>query len=202
MRTSILAWVVGCIERLIAAARTLKANDGAEKGTGSPLSSAIRQNRKDMVDLLISTGENVNEEGLLSSAMRVANCDLSILRTLINAGAIVSEQDLDFVLLTRNTDAISLLFHACEVKIFGATALRIAVMRGDLEVMRALIDGGVNVNLIGESGKSALETSIIFVTRLGGDQEVIRMLIQAGAEVGNEQWQSLNKLGIVITDEN
>lgn len=114
-------------------------------------------------------------------------------RLLIEAGADVNAQDkkLDSPLLLSGASGyLEILTLALKAKPnfkiynrFGGTALIPACERGHVEVVRALLDSDVDVNHVNNLGWTALLEAIILSDGGPRHQEIVRMLVAAGAEL-------------------
>jgi uncharacterized protein len=114
-------------------------------------------------------------------------------RLLIEAGADVNAQDkkLDSPLLLSGASGyLEILTLALKAKPnfkiynrFGGTALIPACERGHVEVVRALLNSDVDVNHVNNLGWTALLEAIILSDGGPRHQEIVRMLVAAGAEL-------------------
>lgn len=114
-------------------------------------------------------------------------------RLLIEAGADVNAQDhkLDSPLLLSGASGyLEILTLALRAKPnfkiynrFGGTALIPACERGHVEVVRALLNSDIDVNHVNNLGWTALLEAIILSDGGPRHQEIVRMLVAAGAEL-------------------
>lgn len=56
-----------------------------------------------------------------------------------------------------------------------------AAMLGDLDLVRALLDGGVDVNALSRHGDTALHRAVMY-----GRVDIVRLLLERGADVNAE----------------
>ena len=87
---------------------------------------------------------------------------------------------------SRNKELIDFLINNYNVNInaideHGETALMVATMTGNNEIMRILIDNGANVNINDKRGRNALMLSV-----QTGNLELAEFLIKNGADVNNK----------------
>lgn len=74
---------------------------------------------------------------------------------------------------------------------YGAKALFSAVLKGNVQVVQALIESGVNVNIRTMSGKTPL-----MAAAYRGYADIVQMLITAGAEVQSKDSQNNTALNV------
>lgn len=65
-----------------------------------------------------------------------------------------------------------------QVGTFGERPLDVAALRGNIEEVQALLQGGANVNAQNEMGNTALHEAV-----LAGNQDIISLLLQFGARI-------------------
>jgi len=164
-----------------AAERLLKngADPDAYKGRSlTPLNIALMNDDIDMVKLLLKYGADPNAFGELSEAewapltLAVFYCEQSadVLRLLIDAGADPAKD---------------------------SYALHSAVAKGDLDAVKALVNGGGDVDLALETAAGTHQVEIVkylleagadpnqgvFEAKITYNEEILRLLIEAGASV-------------------
>ena len=130
--------------------------------------AAAYKNRLEIVDLLIAAGADVNmKDNTLQSAYLIATSEIprsenytELLTKTLKAGADV-----------HSTDS------------YNGTGLIRAADRGYVEIIRELLKTDIRVNHINKLGWTALLEAIILGD--GGERhtEVVRMLVDAGADV-------------------
>lgn len=125
----------------------------------TPLHLAIHGQHKEMVELLIENGADVNNRDSdydtpLIKASQTGNA--GIIKALIKGGADVNAADMS-----------------------GKTALHHLIISGDMETIAMLIDGGANVNAADNDGS----TPIFGVPMSDGHRKIGEYLISKGAEI-------------------
>jgi uncharacterized protein len=80
---------------------------------------------------------------------------------------------------------------------FGSTPLHIAAIRGDVSVIRALLEAGADIDAPGEDGYTPLHDSV-----LQGHQEAVRFLLERGAsrEIRNHDGETPSKVAALRGD--
>lgn len=124
---------------------------------------ATRHNRIEVAKLLIEAGADVNaQDNILDSAYLYAGASgyLEILEMTLAHGA-----DLD------------------STNRFGGTALIPAAERGHVETVARLIEAGVDIDHVNKLGWTALLEAIILSDGGARHQQIIDLLIRAGANV-------------------
>ena len=78
---------------------------------------------------------------------------------------------------------------------FGSYPIHVAAVRGDIEELQALIDGGADVNAPGEMGNRPLHEAAI-----QGNVEAARLLIQNGAraDARNADGQTAEAMALLL----
>ena len=127
------------------------------------LVSAAYKNNLEIVDLLISAGADVNmKDDTLQSAYLISTSDgfTELLKKTLKAGADV-----------LCTDS------------YNGTGLIRAADRGHVEIIRELLKTDIRVNHINRIGWTALHEAVILGDGGPRHTEVVRMLVDAGADV-------------------
>jgi len=133
------------------------------------LEHAVRNANREMVQLLISSGANVNatnESGETALMMLDEDATSDLVWDLINAGAAVKTQDES-----------------------GNTALMQAAMSSNLEAVKALIDAGAEVDTRNKAKRTAL-----ILAASEGHINVVRTLVLAGANINATDEDEMNPL--------
>lgn len=128
------------------------------------LVAAAYKNNLDAVDLLISYGADVNmKDDTLQSAYLISTSDgfTELLRKTLKAGADV-----------HCTDS------------YNGTGLIRAADRGHVEIIAELLKTDIRVNHINRIGWTALHEAVILGDGGKRHTEVVRLLVEAGADVG------------------
>jgi len=148
------------------------------------LVAAAYKNHLEMADVLITAGADVNmKDNTLQSAYLISTSDgyTELLKKTLKAGADV-----------HSTDS------------YNGTGLIRAADRGHVEIIRELLKTDIRVNHINRLGWTALLEAIILGDGGKRHTEVVRMLVDSGADVnlpdkdGVTRWRML-KAGILPT---
>ncbi len=127
------------------------------------LLAAVEENHIEVARLLIEAGADVNvQDRILDSPLLLAGASgtLEILQMILKAGP-------DFSLYNR----------------YGGTALIPACERGHVEVVKTLLATEVDVDHVNHLGWTALLEAILLSDGGPRHQEVVRLLVDAGADV-------------------
>jgi len=134
-----------------------------DRGGRCALVAAAYKNRLEIVDLLIVAGADVNmKDNTLQSAYLISTSDgfTELLRKTLKAGADV-----------HCTDS------------YNGTGLIRAADRGHVEIIKELLKTDIRVNHINKMGWTALHEAIILGDGGTRHTEVVRLLVDAGADV-------------------
>ena len=156
---------------------------------GSLLMYATAKQHLDIIKLLLAHGADPKAKGneaLLLGAINAKRMD--ILKCLVEAGALVTKpKDAryfdDFLVAAGGNGEIVeyLLQHGVDPKgtesICGETALQMAAARGDVDVMKMLLDAGADINHRDWNGMSAL-----MLACQKGQQAAVEFLLAHGAD--------------------
>ncbi|MCL2093597.1 MAG: ankyrin repeat domain-containing protein [Treponema sp.] len=148
-----------------AVADLLKNNSNihAQDGEGTcALVAAAYKNHLEIIDLLISAGADVNmKDNTLQSAYLIATSEgyVELLKKTLRAGADV-----------HSTDS------------YNGTGLIRAADRGHVEIIQELLKTDIRVNHINRLGWTALLEAIILGDGGKRHTEVVRLLVEAGAD--------------------
>jgi uncharacterized protein len=127
------------------------------------LVAAAYKNRLEIVDVLIAVGADVNmKDNTLQSAYLISTSDgyTELLKKTLKAGADV-----------HSTDS------------YNGTGLIRAADRGHVEIIRELLKTDIRVNHINKLGWTALLEAIILGDGGRRHTEVVRLLVDAGADI-------------------
>ncbi len=165
-------------------------------GVNEALFEAVGRNDAVMVRQLLSQGASVHAQdgkGQTALLLAVARNNIESAKLLIEAGADVNAQDrqLDSPLLLAGARGyLEILKLTLEAKPnfliynrFGGTALIPACERGHVEVVKELLQTDVDINHVNRLGWTALLEAIILSDGGPRHQEIIRLLIKAGANI-------------------
>ncbi|MFE7419635.1 ankyrin repeat domain-containing protein [Rhodococcus sp. NPDC057529] len=122
----------------------------------------------------------------------VARDDASAVRALLDAGADVNAKNAreDSAFLYAGAEGLNeilalTLDHGADVTStnrFGGTALIPAAEHGHVETVRMLIEAGVPVNHVNDPGWTALLEAVVYGDGSARYQDVVRLLLDAGAD--------------------
>lgn len=185
----------------------------ASHGPGETMSDnqrlilAADENDTATVQQLLKAGANIyvrDGQGRTALLAATSHNHVESARLLIEAGADVNAQDkkLDSPLLLAGASGyLEILTLALKAKPnfkiynrFGGTALIPACERGHVEVVRALLNSDVDVNHVNNLGWTALLEAIILGDGGPRHQEIVRMLVAAGASVNIPDRESVTPL--------
>ena len=158
-----------------------------ERSGTTALEHAVKNANREMVQLLLSSGANVNaknEAGETVLMMLDEDSTSDLVWDLINAGADVNHQNdygnTPLMRATENLEALKTLIEAgAQVNTKnkdGSTALMQAAGEGSVNAVRALILAGADINAVNEEEDSALDLAIE-----NDHQAVVRLLKSKGA---------------------
>jgi len=152
------------------------------EGRNTPLKSAVYKENKALVTLLLEHGALVNstkhniERRVVVRMFRYQTTE--ILRRLIEYGLDVNAADYR-----------------------GSTPLFYAMGMGRLDVMKALIDGGANVNHVPDSGWGLLQEAVgCGHSDKFKNGEMVKLLIDAGADVNKKLDTGTTALALAVTN--
>ncbi|XP_017487878.1 PREDICTED: alpha-latrotoxin-Lh1a-like, partial [Rhagoletis zephyria] len=189
----------------------------AGQGGNTALHLAVQRKDPVLVRLLLSSGADVAAqtaaEHQTALHYAVAHYEPAVLRALLEAGAPVNQPDtlgqtvtpLYYALQHGLTDVVRLLLASCAkfdlLLVGGRTQLHLAAVKGDVAVLRGLIEQGADVNqkfYLHVEGEK-VERQALDLALENGNVEVAEILIQNNAEVKflfdwkNSQMDSINK---------
>jgi ankyrin repeat protein len=165
---------------------------------GKDLLDAVTDNDVDaaQIQTLLSRGANVDvrdEAGRTALLIATHGNRIEVARALIEAGADVNAKDrindspylyagawghLEIMKMT--------LAHGADLKStnrYGGTALIPAAERGHVDTVRTLIEAGVDVDHVNNLGWTALLEAIILGTGRERHQQIVELLVKAGADI-------------------
>lgn len=148
-----------------------------------------------LVQALLEQTINLNatdSQGRTALTAAVAGNHLEVSKLLIDAGADPNLQDKQFnnaLLLTGETGNVAILKEVLRAKPdlsltnrFGGTALIPAADRGHVDYVRELLKTEINVNHINKLGWTALLEAVILGDGGASHTEIVRLLLDAGAD--------------------
>ncbi|MGA0614359.1 ankyrin repeat domain-containing protein [Paracoccus sp. KR1-242] len=160
------------ITRLLAAGAEIEARD---RNGATPLLVATHANAVEAARVLVQAGADVNAEDLIQDS------------PYLYAGA---RGHLEILKLT--------LAHGADLKStnrFGGTALIPACERGHVETVRTLIEAGVDVDHVNNLAWTALLEAIILGDGGPRHQQIVDLLVKAGADVNLADGNGVTPLG-------
>jgi len=172
----------------------------------SPLDLAIGNDHKEMVELLIANGAELDggESGrpipLMAAIMKkdIGRKNIEIVELLINNGAnlnaemTVGQTPLRLAIqltkhsLAQNKIARLLIEKGADVNTktkYGSTLLHDAALSSNREIVELLINNGLDVNAKAGSGSHATGRTPLYAAAAGGQLETVELLIAKGADV-------------------
>lgn len=165
-------------------------------GLNEALFEAVGRNDAAMVRQLLKQGGSIHAQdgkGQTALLLAVDRNHLESAKLLIEAGSDVNAQDrqLDSPLLLAGARGyLEILKLTLEAKPdfliynrFGGTALIPACERGHVEVVKELLKTKVDINHVNRLGWTALLEAIILSDGGPSHQEIVRLLIKAGANI-------------------
>jgi len=159
------------IRRLLKQGASVQARDRMGR---TALLVAVDRNHVESAKLLIEGGADVNaQDHQLDSPLLLAGARgyLEVLKLTLGANP-------DFTIYNR----------------YGGTALIPACERGHVEVVKALLQTDVNINHVNRLGWTALLEAIILSDGGPRHQEIVRLLIKAGADVNVADGENISPL--------
>lgn len=166
---------IDAARRLLEQGATVHAQD--ENGVTALIAAAYR-NDLAIADLLIQAGADINsQDNMQQSAYLISTSEvyLELLKRTLQAGAYVHSLDS-----------------------FNGTGLIRAADRGHAEIIQELWKTDIKITHVNNLGWTALQEAII----LGDDgtrhAEVVRLLVEAGADVGTRGWHRRHTTGTRI----
>ena len=150
---------------------------------------AADKGHKDVVELLLAHGANVNakelEHGISSLQYAAMNGHVGVMEVLLGHGADVSAKDnhgttaLEWAAMRGQKDAVNLLLsRGADVNTPGLSALHTAAGNGHKDVVELLLAHGANVNAKDKRGRTPLD-----LAKANGQEDVIQILLAHGAEL-------------------
>ena len=161
------------------------------------------------VSTLLAEGVDVNSEGFYGGATSLMaasqNGHIDIVRILLANGANVDAQrdegQTALIYATVHPDIVKLLLDAgaeTELKsILGHTALLYASTEGNTETVKALIEGGADIDV----KDVALDFTPLIYASMNGHTDIVKALIDAGADI-NVKSKKLNITALSIAIHN
>jgi ankyrin repeat protein len=180
---------------LLAALLLTACGDDPRRPPAAELVDAAGAGRLDTVRQLLRDGADVDgRDGRGRTAVTAAAMGrhVEVVRTLVDAGADVDLQDEDRnnpLLLCGENGNVALLREVLRgepdlgaTNRYGGVALIPASDRGHVDMVRALLDTEIDVDHVNNLGWTALLEAVILGDGGPAHQEIVRMLLAAGAD--------------------
>jgi ankyrin repeat protein len=176
-------------------------------GVNEALFEAVQRNDAAMVGQLLNQGASVQAQdgnGQTALLLAVDRNHIESAKLLIEAGADVNAQDrqldsplllagargyLEILKLTLEATPNFLIYNR-----FGGTVLIPACERGHVEVVKELLQTDVDINHVNRLGWTALLEAIILSDGGSRHQEIVRLLIDAGADINLPDGEGISPL--------
>ena len=156
-------------------------------GGNTPLHEAVEQGDAEMVKILVAAGADVNAEGYFN-------------RTPLSLAAEEGATEIMQILLGSGSDADTPSGgedkEAASTPSIGSEALYTAIEKGDVEMVRLLVEAGADVNAAeGFGGDTPLHEAVE-----QGDAEIVKILVAAGADVNAEGYFDRTPLSLAAEE--
>lgn len=218
MRTHAIGWIGGRITRSLCAAcmlsllwvvdSSLVESEIRSMSKDEALIAAAEQNDAASVARFLKEGANVkaqDDRGRTALLVATERNSIQAAKLLIAAGADVNAQDhqLDSPLLLAGAsgrlEILKLALKAApNFKVYnryGGTALIPACERGHVEVVKELLKTDIDINHVNRLGWTALLEAILLSDGGPSHQEIVRLLVAAGADVNLPDGEGVTPLG-------
>ena len=172
------------------------AGDRARTPDSSELVDAAARGDVERVRRLLAEGVPVdarNGNGRTAVTAAALGDHVDVARVLIDAGADVDHQDTERnnpLLVTGETGSVPMLREVlranpdlARTNRYGGTALIPASDRGHVELVRALLQTDIDVDHVNRLGWTALLEAVILGDGGGAHQQIVELLLDAGADV-------------------
>ena len=154
-----------------------------------PITLALCENKKKVINWLISKNVNLNNKDNPAILMASANCDSETIKFLIEKGANVNAKHkigktaLNDALYNNNYDAISVLIeNGYNLKNDGVS-FRQAVSNKQYKAIKLFLDYGVDVNFCKSDMVYPYNSTPVHIAAQNNDLETLKLLIKKGADV-------------------
>ena len=142
-------------------------------------------------------GETPLMIAIREKAMRSVQVLLASPKTDIEASANNGDTALMIASYTRNVEAVkALLAHDAEVNRHGWAPLHYAAVVGDVDIVKLLLDKSAYID-----AESPNKTTPLMMAARGGQSEVAKVLIEAGADVSLKNDQGLSAVDFALRSE-
>ena len=184
------------IALVIAVAAAVGCGDDGEPDRSTDLVRAAARGDTDRVRRLLGDGADADSRdasGRTAVTAAAAGEHVDVVRALVDAGADVDRQDRDRnnpLLLSGENGNVALLREVLRARPnlratnrFGGTALIPASDRGHVDMVRALLRTDIPIDHVNRLGWTALLEAVILGDGGRDHQEIVRLLVDAGADV-------------------
>ena len=156
-------------------------------GGNTPLHEAVEQGNGEIVKILVAAGADVNAEGSMSRtplSLAAEKGATEIMRILLRPGPVADTSE-------DGEDKV-----AASMPSIGSEALYTAIEKGDVEMVRLLVEAGADVNAAaGFGGNTPLHEAVE-----QGDAEIVKILVAAGADVNAEGYFDRTPLSLAAEE--
>jgi ankyrin repeat protein len=154
----------------------------------------------EIVKFLIKNGANINAKDNKGNTALLCGCTkghldiVKMIREYASSDSKEMNDCLIFASYSGNKELINFLINSYNVNInafeeHGKTALMVATMSGNSEIIRILLDHGASININDKTRRNALMLSV-----QAGNLELAELLIQKGADVNNKDYKGISPL--------
>ena len=154
-----------------------------------PIILALCENKKKVIQWLLSKKINLNDKDNPSILMACSNCDTDIVKQLIEKGANVNAKHrigktaMNDALYGNNYDVVSILIeNGYDLKKDGVS-LRQAVSARQKKAIKIFLDNGVDVNFCKPDMVYPYNSTPVHIAAQNNDLETVKLLVEKGADV-------------------
>lgn len=154
-----------------------------------PVILALCENKKKVINWLLSKNVNLNDKDNPAILMACSNCDAEIVKLLIERGANVNAKHrigktaMNDALYGNNYDIIPILIeNGYDLKKDGVS-LRQAVSGRQKKAIKIFLDNGVDVNFCKPDMVYPYNSTPVHIAAQNNDFETVKLLVKKGADV-------------------
>lgn len=155
----------------------------------TPIILALSENKKKVIDWLLSNNVELNNKEYPAILMACSSCSSKVVKLLIDNGADVNAKHrigssaMSDALYGKNYDAVSLLIErGYDIKRDG-TSLRQAVSDRQYKAIAIFLNHGVNVNFCKPNMVYPYNPTPVHVAAENNDFKTVKLLVEHGADV-------------------